>query len=82
MSQQDKLLSRLRDQPRDFTWGELKRLLNGFGYVETKGSGSRRKFVHRETKVTISLHEPHPAKVLKAYQIRDVLMHLKQEKYL
>lgn len=50
--------------------------------METKGSGSRRKFVHRETKVTISLHEPHPANILKAYQIRDVLLHLKQEKYL
>jgi hypothetical protein len=32
--------------------------------------------------VTISLHEPHPESVLKPYQVREVLMHLKQEGYL
>jgi hypothetical protein len=28
------------------------------------------------------LHEPHPQKELKAYQIREVLDHLRQERYL
>src|SRR5437762_11610518 len=32
-----------------------------------------------ETKAVISLHEPHPRKELKAYQVKDVLNYLKAE---
>ena len=81
MGQQQKLLDRLRSHPKDFTWSELKRLLGSLGYEEEAGSGSRRKFVHRNG-VVISLHEPHPRKELKSYQVRAVLEHLKQEGYL
>lgn len=81
MSRHEKLLERFRSRPCDFTWAELKRLLAGFGYKEISGAGSRRRFVH-ENGVTISLHEPHPESVLKPYQVREVLMHLKQEGYL
>ena len=53
--------------------------MGGFGYEEEKGSGSRRKFFNHKTGVSISLHQPHPGNELKAYQVRDVLDHLKQE---
>ena len=82
MSQQEKLLDRLKRKPKDFTWSELESLLAGFGYRQEVGSGSRRKFIHEKTGVVISLHEPHPRKELKTYQVRDVLAHLKEEKYL
>jgi predicted RNA binding protein YcfA (HicA-like mRNA interferase family) len=82
MSQQAKLLERLKRKPKDFTWGELETVLEGFGYQQERGSGSRRKFIHPETGAMISLHEPHPRKVLKAYQIRDVVDHLREEGYL
>jgi hypothetical protein len=41
-----------------------------------KTGGSRRKFVNDENNI-ISLHEPHPQKVLKAYQIDIIIEHLK-----
>ena len=82
MSRHEKLLERLRRKPNDFAWAELKRLLGGFGYKEESGEGSRRRFIHSETKVMISLHEPHPEGILKSYQVRDILAHLKQEGYL
>jgi hypothetical protein len=81
MSRHEKLVERFLGKPRDFTWSELRRLLGGFGYKEVSGGGSRRKFIdHRG--VTISLHEPHPENVLKAYQVREVLAHLQQERFL
>jgi len=82
MSQHEKLLDRLKRKPKDFTWSELETLLAGLGYGQEPGRGSRRKFVHERTSVVISLHEPHPGNELKAYQVREVLAHLKEEKYL
>jgi hypothetical protein len=79
MGQHEKLLERLRSRPKDFRWAELKTLLSGFGYKEEMGSGSRRKFFNPHTGVSISLHQPHPRNELKAYQVKDVLEHLKQE---
>ncbi len=78
MSQHEKLVQRFRSRPKDFTWDELKRLLVGFGYREESGSGSRRRFINGKDLV-ISLHKPHPGNQLKAYQVRAVLDHLKQE---
>jgi predicted RNA binding protein YcfA (HicA-like mRNA interferase family) len=82
MSQYEKLLDRLKQKPKDFTWSELKTLLAGLGYKQELGRGSRRKFVHEKTAAIISLHEPHPGKILKAYQVKEVLAHLKEEKHL
>jgi HicA toxin of bacterial toxin-antitoxin, len=81
MSQHEKPLERFRGRPSDFTWDELTRLLAGFGYKEPSGAGSRRRFA-RANGVTINLHRPHPGSILKAYQLREVLTHLKQEGHL
>lgn len=35
MGKKEKLLERLLSKPKDFTYNELKSLLNGLGYVET-----------------------------------------------
>ncbi len=82
MSQWQKLIDRLKGKPKDFTWGELERLLHGCGYEQDEGSGSRRRFFNQKTGAIISLHKPHPRKELKDYQIRDVLIHLREEGYL
>jgi predicted RNA binding protein YcfA (HicA-like mRNA interferase family) len=82
VSQHEKLLDRLKRKPKDFTWSELETLLKGLGYQLEMGSGSRRKFIHEKTAVVLSLHQPHPANELKAYQVRDILAHLKEEKYI
>lgn len=74
----DKLIERFKQLPTDFTWTELGRLLGHFGYAEQKGKGSRRKF-KAQGLPTLSLHEPHPGKIVKLYALRDVLQVLQNE---
>ncbi|MGZ3873560.1 MAG: type II toxin-antitoxin system HicA family toxin [Mucilaginibacter sp.] len=79
MSRQEKLIHRLLATPKDFTWDELIKVLALFGYQEAKGGktgGSRRRFVD-DKKNIITLHQPHPANILKSYAIREVITHLK-----
>lgn len=81
MSRQDKLVARLKTRPRDFTWDELARLLDGLGYAEIrtgKTGGSRRRFVHPEAPA-ITLHRPHPGNILKMYVVDAVLETLSEE---
>ena len=79
MSKFEKALARLKSKPRDFTWKELQSVMLHFGYEEIKGGGSRRKFIHHSTKISISLHEPHPRPILKMYAIELIIEHLKEE---
>jgi len=81
MSRKEKLEQRLLDEPKDFTWDELIKLLAVYGYTEIrkgKTGGSRRKFMDRQKNI-IALHKPHPANVVKSYAIRDVIIHLKEK---
>ncbi|MEP3246749.1 MAG: type II toxin-antitoxin system HicA family toxin [Sneathiella sp.] len=82
MTRKSKLIARLRSRPKDFTWDELQRLLEGLGYTMVDGGktgGSRRRFTHL-TGPTISLHKPHPSNILKMYVIRNVISALEKEK--
>lgn len=81
MSRRNKLVARLRSKPKNFTWDELVRLLEGLGYSEAaagKTGGSRRRLLHA-TAPTIALHKPHPGNIVKMYVIRDVLRVLIEE---
>lgn len=81
MSRRDKLVARLKGKPKDFSWDELVRLLEGLDYAEAttgKTGGSRRRFVHA-TASTIALHKPHPGNIVKMYIIDDVLRVLTEE---
>ena len=81
MSRSEKLLERLKQRPKDFTWGELTSLLKSLGYMQRKTGktgGSRRRFVH-STAPTITLHKPHPDRIVKRYVINDILELLKRE---
>lgn len=79
MSKIDKLIKKLKSNPRDFTWDELKKVLAHFGFAEIKKKGktggSRRKFINDKQDI-ISLHEPHPEKIIKAYVIKQIIEHL------
>ena len=80
VGRKEKLLSRFLSKPKDFSYTELKSLLNGFGYsgIRTgKASGSRVAFVQEETKHIIRLHKPHPLNVLKQYQLDYIEEELK-----
>lgn len=75
MSKVDKLIAKLLSEPADFTWDELIKVLNHFGYKEFKKgktAGSRRKFIDNSHSI-ISLHKPHPGNILKLYQIRQII---------
>ena len=79
MGKHEKLLARLTSRPKDFTFQEMTTLLAGFGYtLDPSGSGSRVKFEHRQY-ASIYMHKPHPAPVLKPYQIDVVIDTLRQE---
>jgi len=78
MSKQGKLLARLLSKPKDFEWSEALKLLSYYDYKLLTGSGSRRKFVHQQTKQVIILHQPHPGNILKEYIIKELITGLKE----
>jgi len=81
MNRKKRLIARFKGRPKDFTWGELTRLLESLGYEMLKPGktgGSRRRFVH-PTASAISLHKPHPGNVVKGYVMDEVLRLLTEE---
>jgi len=80
MSKLKKLEQRFLAKSKNFSYNELRALLNGYGYRELKTgktSGSRVAFINDETKHVIRLHKPHPANILKRYQLDFVEEELK-----
>ncbi|MFW5762120.1 MAG: type II toxin-antitoxin system HicA family toxin [Cyclobacteriaceae bacterium] len=85
MTKIDKLIQRLLSRPRNFTYDELVKVLNHFGYDEIKKgktAGSRRAFVNEVTKHVVRLHKPHPGNILKMYVIDYVIGELKDQRLL
>ncbi len=84
MTKIDKLIKRLKSYPKDFTYDELKTILNAFGYTESnkgKTSGSRVIFIKTAADgsvLKIILHKPHPQNILKEYSIKDILDKLRE----
>jgi len=79
MSQFEKLIERFKKIPKDFSYDELRKLLNGFGYIEnTKGktSGSRVAFINQNTNHIIRLHKPHPGNIVKRYALEQMMEEL------
>ncbi len=63
MSNLEKAKERLRNLPKDYTYGEARQLLNRLGFEEhTQGktSGSRVGFYRMKDDAVILLHKPHP----------------------
>ena len=82
MGKKDKLIKKLRTNPKSFTYAEALSLFNCFDYQEDnkgKTSGSRVVFRRDSTSAKFALHKPHPQKELKEYQAKDLLSHLESE---
>ena len=82
VSKIEKLIERFKNKPKDFSYDELRKLLSSFGYLEDtsgKSSGSRVAWVHAKTKHIIRLHKPHLGKILKAYQMNQIMQELAKE---
>ena len=81
MGQKEKLIQRLKAQPKDFSFDDAETLLKYLDYVRSnKGrtSGSRVMFVS-DKHGSILLHRPHPRKELKSYQVKQLIEILEQE---
>jgi len=80
MTKHDKLLKRFLSKPKNFSYKEMKKLLNGLGYNEGKtgeSSGSRVAFINPSNNHIIRLHKPYPRNVLKKYQLDIIEEELK-----
>ncbi len=80
MGRKEKLIQRLLSVPKDFTFDEMKSLLEILGFeMSNKGktSGSRVKFYNGNT--VIILHKPHPRKELLEYQVKQIIEKLKED---
>lgn len=82
MSTIDKLIARFNLKPNDFSYQELLRVLNYYGYDEQQASGSRVKFYNEKINHSIKLHKPHPQSILKKYQIDLIIEELGKKKLL
>ena len=85
VSRAGKLLQRFLRRPKDFSYGELTRLLTSFGYLTAspgRSGGSRVAFINRDTRDVIRLHRPHPGNIMKTYQLELIEEHLKEKGYL
>lgn len=81
MSSKDKLISRFKQLPKDFTYEETIKLLAIYGYlVSNKGatSGSRVRFRNGSTGDYIDIHRPHPGSIMKEWMVKTIYLHLKQ----
>jgi predicted RNA binding protein YcfA (HicA-like mRNA interferase family) len=73
VSKKSKLIERLRQRPRDFTWDEACTLMKQCGFALRKKGGSARMFVHTKTKQKVRLHEPHPQNTLLPYMVEALV---------
>ena len=76
-----KEIQRLLSRPSDYSYKELAKLLNDFGYIESnsgKTSGSRVRFYNPITQDKILIHRPHPSPIVKKYVIDLVIDKLKK----
>lgn len=81
MSKIDKLKIRLKSEPKDFTYQEVRTLLTSLGFVEyTKGktSGSRVKFYRASDKKVYMLHKPHPSNIVSICDVKDLIEFLRE----
>jgi hypothetical protein len=80
MGTKEKLRNRFLKMPSDFSFDEMQRLLEGYGYEKSnkgKTSGSRLIFKNGN-KRPIMLHKPHPGNIVKEYAMKQVFDDLKE----
>lgn len=78
----DKAIERLLSAPSDYTYNELRSLLEKLGYKEKskgKTSGSRVLFYKPSNKSIIMLHKPHPGSIMTKGAIKSVIKNLKDK---
>ncbi len=82
MGQKEKLIAKLKSNPKTFTFDDAETLLGYLTFHRSnkgKTSGSRVMFTSEEYKTKILLHKPHPRKELLEYQVKQLIELLEQE---
>ena len=82
MGQKEKLIAKLKSNPKTFTFDDAETLLGYLTFRRSnkgKTSGSRIMFTSTEYKTRILLHKPHPRKELLEYQVKQLIELLEQE---
>ena len=73
MSKLERKIAEFRRCRGPYPYADLVLLLTWLGYRQTEtGGGSRRRFMHAESRHVIRLHEPHPGKDVLPYVVREV----------
>ena len=81
MGKKEKLIERLKSNPKDFTFDEMKNILESLGFeMFNKGKTSGSRVLFQKGSIPITLHKPRPRKELLEYQIKQVLNILEKEK--
>jgi predicted RNA binding protein YcfA (HicA-like mRNA interferase family) len=73
MTKQEKLLARIRNNPRAVTFDELAKLLEWRGFTLRGTSGSHHVYVRGATRITLVWRRPHvhPGAVKQVLEILD-----------
>lgn len=82
MGQKEKLIAKLKTNPKTFSFDDAESLLGYFTYYRSnkgKMSGSRVMFTSDRYRSKILLHKPHPRKDLLEYQVKQLIELLEQE---
>ncbi|WP_257294461.1 type II toxin-antitoxin system HicA family toxin [Endozoicomonas sp. YOMI1] len=79
--QHQKLLEKLKGNPKTFPWKDVVRLLTALGYQKQEMPGSRVRFYHNSNKHMLRLHRPHPENHLKGGALKDLIEVLNQQDY-
>lgn len=87
MSKHEKILLKMcrTPPPSDLRWDEMVVVLQGLGFEQYKAGktgGSRRRFVHGETKIIILCHEPHPSPNVDKGCVVQVVGHLRDHGFI
>jgi hypothetical protein len=74
VGKKEKLIKRLKNVPKDFTFDEMKNLLLLLDFImSNKGKTSGSRVIFAKGNIGVVLHKPHPNKELLEYQVKQVL---------
>jgi len=80
VGKKEKLIARLKSNPKDFTYDDMISALESLGFKLSKSGktgGSRVRLM--KGNIPIFLHRPHPRKELLEYQVKQILEVLEKE---
>jgi len=78
MSQIEKLIEKLKSNPKDFKYSELVKVMRHIGYIEDTGgkaTGSAVNFVNEDDE-SITIHKPHPGDEIPSPTLKRVVGYL------